>query len=180
MTNRLRAFCIVLLSIILCSPVNAESIQLEFKDGTYMLPVRINGQMILPFVLDTGASEVAIPEDVFSTLRRTGTIKETDFVGSGVYTMADGSTQESERFILHQLQVGSRVVEDVIANVVPLAGSPLLGQSFLSKLPAWAIDNERHTLVFRDEQAKPQSENNLSNQSGGPELCAKVGDRLTG
>jgi hypothetical protein len=29
-------------------------------------------------------------------------------------------------------------------------GEPLLGQSFLSKLPTWTIDNQRHTLVFND------------------------------
>jgi hypothetical protein len=59
---------------------------------------------------------------------------------------------------LHEVKVGDHVVRNVIANVVPIKGDPLLGQSFLSELQAWAIDNDRHVLILRDEPAKPSSE----------------------
>jgi hypothetical protein len=49
--------------------------------------------------------------------------------------------------------VGNHVVANVVANVAPVQGSPLLGQSFLSKLPGWAIDNAQHALVLKDETA---------------------------
>ena len=39
-------------------------------------------------------------------------------------------------------------LRDVIALVVPSAGSPLLGQSFLSRLKSWSIDNERQVLLI--------------------------------
>jgi hypothetical protein len=39
----------------------------------------------------------------------------------------------------------------VVANVAPVKGDPLLGQSFLARLPSWSIDNARHTLVLNDE-----------------------------
>ena len=128
----------------------AETVQLEDHYGTYMVPVHINGAVTLPFVLDTGASAVAIPEDLFSVLTRTGTVTTSDFLGTGTVQLADGSEHASRRFVLHEVQVGNHVVRNVIANVVSVRGDPLLGQSFLSKLPAWAIDNQRHTLVLND------------------------------
>src|SRR5271166_3464262 len=85
----------------------ADTIQLERQGGIYMLPVRINGSITLPFVLDTGASDVSIPADVFLTLTRTGTVKASDFVGTETYTLADGSEQESKRFLLHEVRVRS-------------------------------------------------------------------------
>ena|SRR6266851_3454508 len=141
-------FVISLLTLV--RPAAAETIQLERQGGIYMLPVRINGSITLPFVLDSGASDVSIPADVFLTLTRTGTVKTSDFAGSGTYTLADGSEQESKRFVLHELRVGDHVIRNVIANVAPVKGDPLLGQSFLSKLPTWTIDNARHALVLND------------------------------
>jgi hypothetical protein len=51
---------------------------------------------------------------------------------------------------LARLRVGNHVIKDVIANVAPVKGGPLLGQSFLSKLPGWAIDNRHHALILHD------------------------------
>lgn len=126
----------------------SEAIQLERDHGTYMVPVRINGSITLPFVLDSGASDVAIPADVFLVLLRTHTVSQTDFIGRGVYVLANGSQHASERFMLHEVEIGNHVIRNVVANVAPVKGDPLIGQSFLSKLPGWAIDNRRHILIL--------------------------------
>jgi hypothetical protein len=125
-------------------------IQLEPQGGVYVVPVRVNGTLILPFVIDSGAADVAIPGDVFLTLSRTGTVKPGDFIGRQMYVLADGSQLPSDRFILRELRVGDHVIRNVVAHVANVKGDPLLGQSFLSKLPAWSIDNQRHALVLRD------------------------------
>jgi hypothetical protein len=46
------------------------------------------------------------------------------------------------------MAIGNQVVTNVIANVANFAGMPLLGQSFLSRLSSWSIDNDRHVLVL--------------------------------
>jgi hypothetical protein len=143
-----RFFFVILLLVLATPLVASETIQLERRGGAYVVPVRINEAITLPFILDTSSADVAIPADVFSTLLRTGTVKTRDFLGAGVYRLADGSETPSERFVLHELGVGRYVVRDVIANVVPEKGDPLLGQSFLSKLPEWEIDNARHVLFL--------------------------------
>jgi hypothetical protein len=85
-------------------------------------------------------------------------VKDSDFVGTGTYVTADGSEHSSKRFILRELKGGYHVIADVIANVVSVNADPLLGQSFLSKLPSWAIDNDRHMLVLKDEPEDHSSE----------------------
>jgi hypothetical protein len=131
-------------------PTVAESIQLVQSGGVFMLPVRINDAVVIPFVLDSGAAEITIPADVFLTLRRSGTVSQADFMGTGTYITADGSRHSSDRFLLHKVVVGNHVISNVVANVAPVTGSPLLGQTFLSRLPGWSIDNARHILVLND------------------------------
>jgi clan AA aspartic protease (TIGR02281 family) len=139
------------LFLALATPVLAESIQLEHQQGLYMVPVKINDTLTIPFIVDSGASVVVIPADVFSTLRRTGTVSQTDFRGTVEITLADGSKAQSDNYLIHKMVVGSRVIQDVTASVSPTAGEPLLGQSFLSKLPAWTLDNTRHILILNDD-----------------------------
>jgi clan AA aspartic protease (TIGR02281 family) len=148
-------------------------IPLEQSNGVYTLPVRINDAISIPFVLDSGAAEVAIPADVFSTLRRAGLVTDNDFRGSGTYVLADGSQQTSQRFLLHKLSVGDSVVEDVIANVVSIRGDALLGQSFLSKLSGWSIDNNQHALVLYDEAGRLQQPDNELTQRCASSFSAK-------
>jgi len=133
---------------LLNTPALSERVQLKPAGGVYMLPVQLNDTVIVPFVLDSGAAEVSIPADVLSVLRRGGTISDADFIGYGTYTLAGGSTVSSERYLIHKMTVGNEVVKDVVANVVPVKGEPLLGQSFLDKLPSWTLDNATHALVI--------------------------------
>jgi hypothetical protein len=46
-------------------------------------------------------------------------VNDSDFIGTGTYRMADGSEQNSERFVLRELKVGDHLIRDVVANVVP-------------------------------------------------------------
>jgi hypothetical protein len=113
------------------SGLSEAVIPMVSNGGTFAVPVTINNQLTLKFVVDSGASDVSIPADVVMTLVRTGTITESDFLGNQTYRMADGSTVPSRRFVIRSLKVGDRVLEDVTAGIAPVAGSLLLGQSFL-------------------------------------------------
>jgi cytochrome c556 len=144
-------FSALILAILVICPAASESIQLIQSGGVFMLPVRINDAVTIPFVLDSGAADVQIPTDVFLTLRRSGTVGQSDFRGTESYVTADGSRHSSDRFLLHTVTVGNHVITNVIANVAPVTGSALLGQSFLSRLPAWSVDNARHALALSDE-----------------------------
>ena len=71
---------------------------LRTSSGLYKVPVLINGTLTLNFLIDTGASDVSIPLDVFLTLLRAGTIDDLDIIGEREYTLADGSKSTSTAF----------------------------------------------------------------------------------
>jgi len=126
----------------------ASAIPLKRQDNTFLIPVVINGSLVLDFIIDSGASDVSIPADVFLTLMRTGTIRNEDFLGSKEYQLADGSTVPSETFMIRTLKVGNRELENVTGSVARVEGSLLLGQSFLTRFRSWSIDNERGVLLL--------------------------------
>ncbi len=151
-----KAAALVMIGAIVFLPriAHGESIQLRQEGGTYLVPVRINGAITLDFLIDTGASEVTIPADVFLTLLRTHTVGENDFLGTGRFVLADGSERASKRFRLREVRVGNHTLSNVVANVAPVQSEyPLLGQSFLSKLSSWSIDNDRGVLILSDQVA---------------------------
>jgi clan AA aspartic protease (TIGR02281 family) len=124
------------------------SVPLQNRGGTFLVPITINGRIELDFTVDSGASTVVVPADVFGTLIRTGTIADADLTGKQNFTLADGSTQTQETFRIRSLTIGDRVLHDVEASVAPIAGSLLLGQSFLRRFKSWSMDNERGMLML--------------------------------
>jgi predicted aspartyl protease len=132
-----------------CSAGNAQTIVPMISDGgTFRVPVTINGELTLKFVIDGGATDVSVPADVVMTLLRTGTIKDSDFLGKQSYTLADGSTVPSQQFVMRSLKVGDTTLENVVGSIAPVAGGLLLGQSFLSHFSTWSIDNQRQALIL--------------------------------
>jgi len=75
-------------------------------------------------------------------------VSQEDFLDRGPYKLADGSTHYAQRFRFRSLRVGGLELRDVVASVVPAAGSLLLGQSFLSRLKSWSINNELQVLAI--------------------------------
>ncbi len=129
---------------------HAESIPLIRERGTFVVPVAINNKITLNFTIDSGASDVSIPANVFFMLTRAGTISESDFLDTRVYELADGSRQTSRRVRIRSLRVGNTEIRDVVASVSPREGISLLGQSFLSRLKSWSIDNQRQVLLINE------------------------------
>lgn len=127
---------------------NQSLVPMKRDRGTYVVPVKINDALTLDFMVDSGASDVSIPEDVVTTLMRAGTIRDTDFFGERTYVLADGSRVQSKTFRIRSLKVGERVLENVTGSVASTKGSLLLGQSFLGRFKSWSIDNSKHVLVL--------------------------------
>ena len=117
--------------------------------GTFRVPVTINDELTLKFVIDSGAADVSVPADVVMTLVRTGTITDTDFLGKQTYKLADGSTVPSTA-VRNSVVEGRRqnFLENVVGSIAPVAGGLLLGQSFSSRFNTWSIDNQRQSLIL--------------------------------
>ena len=124
------------------------SVPMQNTRGVYTVPVSINDSLTINFIVDSGATDVNIPADVVMTLVRTGTVRDEDFLGTQMYTMADGSTVPSNIFRIRSLQVGNIVVKNVVASIGDVRSTPLLGQSFLGHFKSWSVDNDNHALVL--------------------------------
>lgn len=129
--------------------IEKKAIQLTKENGVYTLPVLINSVLTIKFILDLGASDVSISPDVFLTLYKTGTISDSDYVGSQHYKLGDGTVVKSNVFIIRKLQIGNITIDNVKASVSNSVESPLLlGQSALMKLKNYKIDNIHNLLVI--------------------------------
>jgi gag-polyprotein putative aspartyl protease len=128
----------------------AESrIPLASMGGTLVAPVVINNAIKLNFLVDSGASDVSIPADVFSTLVRTNTVIQADITGLRNYKNADGEIFQSKTFVIRSLKIGNLEVLKVAAKVAPANAPLLLGQSFLKRFRSWSIDNSTQELILQ-------------------------------
>ncbi len=127
-----------------------DQVSMNFENGVYTVPVKLNNVLSMNFVLDPGASDVSISPDVFMVLYKAGTITNDDFIGTQNYQFADGTTAKSDVFKLKIIKIGDKEIKDVKASISNSLNSPLLlGQSALKKLPGYRIDNNRKLLIFQ-------------------------------
>jgi clan AA aspartic protease (TIGR02281 family) len=128
------------------SPLSPTGVRVPFRlshatGGTLYVPVELNGTVTVEMMLDSGAADVSITEEVFQRLG-SGTTK----LRQREYTMANGAVARRDLIMIKSLKVGDLVLEDIQASVGP--GALLLGQTFLQRLSSWSIDNAEHVLIL--------------------------------
>jgi clan AA aspartic protease (TIGR02281 family) len=117
--------------------------------GGLIAPVVINNAFKLNFIVDSGASDVSIPADVFANLVTANTVTRADITGTRNYKNADGEVFQSQTFIIKSLKLGNIEAPNVQAKVSASNAPPLLGQSFLKRFKSWSIDNSTQELILR-------------------------------
>lgn len=146
------AFCaIIALLLSIGQSAVADAVRLDTTDGElFAVPVVVNDTMVLRFTVDTASTDVSVSEDVYLKLMRNGTLTPEDMIDVQNYRLANGTEQKSPRFRFRSLRVGNVELRGVIGSVVVQNGDLLLGQSFLSRLKSWSIDNERHVFLINE------------------------------
>lgn len=125
-----------------------QAVHMEAYNGAFVVPVVLNNVLTENFIVDSGAADVSIPAEIAARLKQLGTLTEADFLGQKLYQMADGSKVPSDIYRIASLKVGGLVVQNVTVRVAAERTSMLLGQSFLSRLKSWSVDNARQVMVF--------------------------------
>ena len=116
--------------------------------GVFVLPATINGKAKAYFIVDSGAANVQIPEEVADEMKRNGTLADADFMGQRRFLLANGSGLQQRVFRLRTLQIGDRTMENVLAAIGAPRSRALLGQSFLRRLNWWKVDNVKNAIEF--------------------------------
>lgn len=122
-----------------------DVIQLSESNGVYKIWVSLGG-VKKHFILDSGASDVAVSENVESELIKNGVLKKEYYIEPALYRIADGSIVKCRRFILPNLEIGNYKVQNVSFSVGVSNTPLLLGKSLLNKFKTWKINNTNKTL----------------------------------
>jgi clan AA aspartic protease (TIGR02281 family) len=125
-----------------------KQIKLEKEGSVYYITVKI-GSMVRKFVLDSGASEINISEDLERELILDGIITKSDYLEKGTYKTANG-IQECRRVMLKNVTVGPYTISNVAASISNDNSPILLGKSFLDRFKKWSIDNDKSELILEN------------------------------
>ena len=85
--------------------------------GVFVLSAGLNGNTRSYFVVNSGAANVQIPQEVADELTRNGTLNQSDFLGERRFVVADGRGVLQRVIRLRSVQVGNRTMENVLAAV---------------------------------------------------------------
>lgn len=125
-----------------------EEIPMLMDSGIYNIRINLNNKISLRALLDSGAAETSIPNDIIVFLIKTGTITDSDILDTKEYTLADGSVKSYRRVNIKQLQVGNVILFNVTGIIGDSSSSILLGQTFFKKFPSYSINNIRQVLIL--------------------------------
>jgi gag-polyprotein putative aspartyl protease len=122
----------------------ADVIMLKSDGQSLMLDVGLGGRL-LPFVLDTGASNMTVTPEVADWLIRNG---HAQWGLNETVTYADGKPHDVPTLTIYSVTVGTHTVSDAHASVMS-AGSPmLLGLGVLNAIGKFEVDAPHRTLTF--------------------------------
>jgi aspartyl protease family protein len=123
-------------------------VKFEQESGVLHIPVIINGVEIY-FIFDTGAGLISISQSVADDLYRKGKLRDSDFIGKGEFSDANGDITEGTIINLSSVVIGNRELNNVRACVIQGQNAPLLfGQSALQKFGKVSIDYNTNEITF--------------------------------
>jgi len=121
----------------------------QTKDNLMIVKATLNDYITVPFIIDTGASTVSIPESIFETLVEGETIEKGDMLASEKYILADGNIVVCQRVMLKSFKIGNTTLYDVEAIISTNPNAPfLLGQNVISKFKRITIDYRTNKLTY--------------------------------
>ena len=125
-----------------------QIVAVEPHAGAFAVPVVLNEVLTAKFIVDSGAADVSITEDLVAPLMKSGTLTGADLLGTKTYMLADGTMKQGKVYRMASIRIGGMVMHDVTVRVEEAGGSLLLGQSFLRRLNSWSMDNARQVMII--------------------------------
>lgn len=114
--------------------------------GVFVLPAMINEKTTTYFIVDSGAANVQIPEQVADELMGNGTLSQSDFLSERRFVLANGQGVMQRIIRLRSVKIGNRSMENVLAAIGARNSQALIGQSLLRRLNWWKIDNVKNAI----------------------------------
>ena len=105
------------------------------------------------FIFDTGASGISINSDIFADMVNKNMITQNDILGEIDMVMANGKTSKALMINIKSFQLGSIILKNIEAIVMPQNNAPaLIGQNMFKKFGNIAIDYNKNIISFIETQ----------------------------
>lgn len=124
-------------------------IPLISSGNCFKIKVKLNGTMTFDFIFDTGADNVTVSPDIFTTFYKGGLIKDNDIKNLSLYNIANGSSIIGLNFIIRKLEIGELIFYDVSATVLNSKNyDNLLGGNVFKKIGKITLDYDNNMLII--------------------------------
>jgi hypothetical protein len=126
------------------APVGEDSIGILNLGNAVFAQLAVGSQPVM-MQIDTGASEMTVSQNVAQAMLAKGEAETTD---DEQVSLADGSKITSKRVIIHDVRVGTHVLHNVPAGIVPNNAGMLLPFPVLNAIGIVTIDTAANKLIF--------------------------------
>jgi predicted aspartyl protease len=106
------------------------------------------GSMVLFWLLDTGAADLLINKDMETTLKSEGVLTENNYLGPGVYEMANGMVDTCRKYRMNNIRIGEYSIDNIVVAVTDKGKKIIAGKSLLNKFSNWILDNKQNNLIL--------------------------------
>jgi gag-polyprotein putative aspartyl protease len=130
-------------------PPKRDAIPINVQSNKILVNVGL-GDRTVTMLLDTGAPTSVVTGAVADGLVSGGHAR---WAGMEQYSMADGTVRDTQTIVIFEVKMGSHIVRNVKAGIVPTGRDMLLGLSILQAIGPFLIDIRNQQLVFMPAEA---------------------------
>ena len=125
----------------------SDTIKILTMNG--MTYVRIKtGSMVQFWLLDTGAADMLINNEMEETLKNEGQIGTNNYLGTAEYEMANGMIDTCRRYRMDNIQIGGYSLNNIVVAVTDKGKRIIAGKGLLNKFTNWVLNNKQNTLIL--------------------------------
>lgn len=124
-----------------------DTVNILAMNGMSYIKLKI-GNKILVWLLDSGASSLLVDSSTERFLKEDNMINESNYLGTGIYVMANGDLDTCQKYKIDGVQIGKFYIDNVILAVSKRAKRILAGKALLNKFRSWKIDNQNNILIL--------------------------------
>ncbi len=128
--------------------VPIDSIQVISLMGMHKVKITI-GSTTKIWMLDSGASDLFISEEYARELKAKGLLSEMNYIGEGLYSLANNSVVSCKRYKINGVKIGKFELNNIIIATSKEAKEFLLGKALLNKFSQWTLDNKNDVLILK-------------------------------
>ena len=130
----------------IAGPVS-DTLRILALDGMTYVKIK-TGSLIQVWLLDTGASDLLINDEMETILRSENIITNANYLGIGEYEMANGMIDTCRKYLLNNIEIGKFSLNNIVMAVTTKGKRIIAGKALLNKFGSWILNNKNNTLIL--------------------------------